>query len=102
MEHKQENVDISASYLHLYLKLANQELYLFQISNWLTIDEARQLSNFLNIPLIFTDGFPPPSKGNYWRIENNNIETWFLNKLLNIGHTRDNRLLEINPVRHTP
>jgi hypothetical protein len=74
-ERKQENADVSASYLHLYLKLADQELYLFQISNWLTTDEARQLSNFLNIPLIFTDGFPPPSKGNYWRVENNDKKT---------------------------
>ena len=76
MEHKHENADISASYL--YLKLADQELYLFQISNWPTTDEARQLSNFLNIPLIFIDGFPPPSKDNYWRIENNDKETWLL------------------------
>ena len=37
-ERKQENADVSARYLHLYLKLADQELYLFQISNWLTTD----------------------------------------------------------------
>ena len=101
MGHKQENADINASYLHLYLKLADQQLYLFQISNWPTTDEARQLSNFLNIPLIFTDGFHRPVKITTGGLKITIKKPGCLNKLLDIGHTRDNRLLEINPVRHT-
>ena len=69
-ECKQEFSDVGGSYLHLYLKLADQEeIYLFQVSNWLSIDEIRKLSQFLKIPLILTDGFPPPSKGSYWRVD---------------------------------
>jgi len=68
-ERKLENSDVGGSYHHLYLKLADQELYLFQISDWLSFEEIRKLSRFLKIPLIFTDGFPPPDKGSYWRID---------------------------------
>ena len=67
-EHVSHTAEIDASYLHIYIKARDHELYLFQISEWFDMREARKLAVFLGCPMIFTDkGYL--QEGTYERIE---------------------------------
>ncbi|MFC1479303.1 hypothetical protein ACFL6F_01795 [Planctomycetota bacterium] len=50
-----ENSEVSGRYLHLYLKLKDEELILCELNSRLNIPEVRQLALFLECPLMHTD-----------------------------------------------
>jgi len=55
-------------FLHLYIKVQDYELYLFQLCSRLNLMEARKLALFLGCPLMFDNkGFL--QKGDYERVE---------------------------------
>jgi len=54
-EHVLEFSDQGGSYLHLYIKARDHELYLFQLTSRLNEMEVRRLALFLGRPLMFTD-----------------------------------------------
>lgn len=63
-----ESADVSGSFFHMYIQVQNLELYLFQLTDWLDVTEARMLTLFLGCPLKHTDKWPL-REGTYERIE---------------------------------
>lgn len=67
-ENNLESSDMGGSFLHMYIQVQSFDLYLFQLTRWLDITEARALALFLGCPLKHTDKWLM-RKGTYERTE---------------------------------
>jgi len=63
-----ESSDMGGSFFHMYIQVGGIELYLFQLTDWLDLTEARILALFLGCSLKHTDKWPL-REGTYERIE---------------------------------